>query len=77
MWLKDPKSKEVSVSLTILTTTFILLSLFGMLQALGYINSIGPFNEMFWGAAALYFGRRNISVGGKSFSGGDNATMGQ
>jgi hypothetical protein len=33
---------------------------------LGKVNNVGPFSEMFWGAWALYFGRR-FNMAGKSF----------
>ena len=65
-FVRDPKTKEPSVSLTILLVSLIFV-LAGILNNyfvfLKGINCDAAFN-LFLAAAALYFGR-NLSVGGK------------
>jgi hypothetical protein len=66
-WQNDPNTKLPSVSLTLGLIATILLTTSGILQVLGHVNNVGPFTEMFWGAWALYFGRR-FNIGGKQFT---------
>lgn len=67
VWLNDPKTKEKSVSLTILVYSFILLIVVGVFQVLNKVATTGPFSELFYSSVALYFGRR-LNFGGKVFT---------
>lgn len=62
---KAPGVKSVSLTLSVLMT--IITTTLGIAQALGKIQSLGPFLEMFWSSWALYLGRR-LNINGKSFS---------
>ena len=67
IWIKDPKDGAESVSLTILVSSLLVLTVLGLAQVLGKINTLGPFAELFYSALALYFGRR-LNISGKAFS---------
>lgn len=67
MYLKDPTTGLPSVSLTFLVISFVLLVGFSTANVLEYAKDPGPFLELFYACAALYFGRR-VSIGNKSFS---------
>lgn len=67
MYLKDPVTGIVSVSLTFLVTSFILVVGFSVSNILGYSKDPGPVMDLFYACAALYFGRR-VQVGSKTFS---------
>jgi hypothetical protein len=64
-YLKDPKTKEESVSLTLLIISVIALIVAGVCQVSGVVETTGPFLEFFGINAGLYFGRR-LSIGSKS-----------
>lgn len=64
---KDPKDGGPSVSLTILVVSFICVLVAGTLHMFDKVSSTSLFSEVFYSAAALYFGRR-IGIGGKVFS---------
>jgi hypothetical protein len=67
-WVVDPKTKEESVSLT-LVVVFGLASLFtNILKATGKVDDVAGLNELFYSALALYFSRRNLSFGNKTYS---------
>lgn len=71
IWVKDPKTGELSVSLT-LVVVFSLVALFGMfLEMSGLTNNTSMSFEMFGAASALYFGRKYTSHKGASISGKD------
>lgn len=57
MKLKDSSGKE-STSQGLLLISFWTLWALGILQALGYINTTGPFVELTVMMGSLYFGRR-------------------
>lgn len=64
VWVKDPKTGELSVSLT-LVVVFALVSLFGMfLEMSGVTNNTSMCFEMFGAACGLYFGRKYTSAKG-------------
>lgn len=73
LWLLDPKTKERSVSLTLLVGSGVVLAVCGILQVLGKTQSVGPFSEMFYSCTALYFSRR-LTISGKNYS-SDPATQ--
>lgn len=66
-WMIDPKTKEASVSLTILIISLILLIIAGGLQVAKVVESVSIFPEMFYSSLALYFGRK-MNVSNKLFS---------
>lgn len=68
MWMVDPVSGAKSVSLTMLVIAGALFSGCSLLLVFGRVNTTGPLENFFWGAVALYFGRRNLNINGKSFS---------
>lgn len=61
IWIKDPKSKEDSVSLTLLITTFGICMIATGLEAAGVIKTTSMAFEMFGAASGLYFGRKFTS----------------
>jgi hypothetical protein len=58
LFIKDPKQKEPSVSLTMLVIAFIVAVVAAGLDMAGKVKSTSVTLELFWGVAALYFGRR-------------------
>lgn len=58
LWIKDPKTKEFSVSLTLLVSSFTLNVLAGALEMAGVVKTSAIIEEMFWGMVGLYFFRR-------------------
>lgn len=65
-YLIDPKTKEPSVSLTMLTISFVSLLIGCGLEMTGVIKNTSMLGELFYANTALYFSRR-FSVGNKSF----------
>lgn len=57
-YLKDPKTKEESVSLTLLVVSAALLIVAGGLEMFGVISNTSIFDMFFYSNAGLYFGRR-------------------
>ena len=66
-WVVDPRTKEISVSLTLLMITFLGSIVACGLEMAGKIESTSSIVELFYATTALYFGRR-MSFGGKAFS---------
>lgn len=58
LWITDPKTKEPSVSLSLLIVTFVGTLVAAGLQMAGKIESTSIMTEMFYGNVALYFGRK-------------------
>lgn len=58
MWVRDPKTKEKSVSLTLLMVSFLAIIVCSVAHVFGKLDSTGPLLELFYATAALYFGRR-------------------
>ena len=75
MWITDPRTKLPSVTLTLGVFTLVLLVGVGFLNIYHKVDSVGPFESMFWSSCALYLGRR-INIGGKSYS-SDQANQAQ
>lgn len=70
VWVKDPKSGEASVSLT-LVVIMALVCLFGMgLEMSGLINNTSMAFEMFGASCGLYWGRKWTSSKGQSIGEG-------
>lgn len=67
LFIKDPKQKEPSVSLTMLLIAFIVALVAAGLDMAGKVKSTSVTLELFWGVCALYFGRR-MKVNGKEIS---------
>lgn len=66
IWVKDPKSGDSSVSLTIVVI-MTLVCLFGMaLEITGVTNNTSMSFEMFGAACGLYWGRKWTSSKGAS-----------
>ena len=68
MWLKDPKTNEASVSLTLLAASFILLVIASVANIMGKVESTASLLELFYACAGLYFGRRFSFKGGSGAS---------
>lgn len=66
MWLTDPKTKDKSVSLTLLMISFVGIIISGSLEISGIVNTTSVLPEIFYGCCATYFGRR-IKFGNKEF----------
>lgn len=58
MFVKDPKTKEPSVSLTLLLVSFGGVLLAACMQMAGIISDTSVLTELFYANTALYFGRR-------------------
>jgi len=67
LWLKDPKTNEASVSLTLLMISFLATVVAGVLNMTGIVATTSIFTELTYSCVALYFSRR-FSFNGKSFS---------
>lgn len=63
-YLKDPKTKEPSVSLTFTVVSFLVVLTTIGLQLAKYTDSTSGALELFYGCAALYFSRRFSSARG-------------
>jgi hypothetical protein len=66
LWVADPKTKEGSISLTLLMITFAAALIACGLEIAGVIKSTSSMVELFYANAGLYFGRR-LNIGAKSF----------
>ena len=66
-WVEDPKDNVESVSLSFCVVFGLAALVLNILKATGNVNDTASLNELFWGSMALYFGRRNINIGGKMF----------
>lgn len=69
-WVVDPKTGEVSVSLTMLVVTFIGVLVACGLEMAGVIENTSVMTEIFYASVALYFGRR-FSFKGQEYSSDD------
>lgn len=58
MWIKDPKDKSKSVSLTLLVASFVGLLIASGLEIAGVVETTSGLSELFYSTVALYFGRR-------------------
>jgi len=67
LWLSDPKTKEPSVSLSMLVLTFVGTLAAASLHMAGKVENVSCMTELFYANVALYFGRR-FTVNGKTAS---------
>lgn len=58
MWIKDPKSKEESVSLTLVVIAGILCVIGAGLEMSGIVKSTSILMELYLSSCGLYFGRK-------------------
>lgn len=58
MYLKDPKTNEPSLTLTLMWISFYMLIAGSIAFILGKIDSIGPLLEIYVTNSTLYFSRR-------------------
>ena len=65
-WIEDPKIKKPSVSLSLLSISFVVTVIAGLLQVLGLTESTSIFVELTLTTAGLYFGR-NINFKGDKY----------
>lgn len=68
IWMDDPKTKEPSVSLSMLVLSFAGVLVAACLHMADVVKDTSVMTEIFYANVALYFGRR-FSVGSKSFGG--------
>lgn len=66
IWMDDPKTKEPSVSLTMLVVSFVGVLVAAGLQMSNVIKDTSVMTEIFYANVALYFGRK-FSAGSKSY----------
>lgn len=64
MYLRDPRTKQKSVSLTLLLITFLLALAAIGLEIAGLSKTTSGALELFYANAGLYFGRRFASQKG-------------
>jgi hypothetical protein len=67
IWVADPKTKEPSVSLTMLVSSFVIALIACGLHMAKVVENISSVTELFYATTALYFGRR-FSMNGKTYS---------
>lgn len=67
LWISDPKTKEPSVSLSMLVLTFVATLVAAALNMAEIVKDTSCMTELFYANVALYFGRR-FTVGGKTAS---------
>lgn len=65
-YLRDPKTKEPSVSLTLLVLSFMALLVASTFHITGLVENTSGLNELFITTAGLYFGRRIQTKSGNS-----------
>ena len=63
----DPKTKDASVSLTLLTVSFIAAMTAAWMHMFNKIDDTSIIIEIFYASCGLYFGRK-ININGKTFS---------
>jgi hypothetical protein len=68
MWIADPVNGKKSVSLTMLIVVGLAALVANGLVVLGKASAAAGLNELFYSCMALYYGRRNLNIGGKVFS---------
>lgn len=68
MWVNDPKDGGPSVSLTLLIVFGAAALGANALAVFKQVQSTAGLDNLFFSALALYFSRRNITVGNKSYS---------
>lgn len=64
LWLRDPKSKEPSVSLSLMFISFVALLCASTLHLAKMTENTSSLTELFGITTSLYFGRRFTSKSG-------------
>ncbi len=70
IFLRDPKDKQPSVTLTMLVISFLALLSASTLHLSKFTDHTSSLSELFYACCSLYFGRR-LNFAGKTF---DNAS---
>ena len=58
LWITDPKTKEKSVSLTLMSVAFVALLVASTFHLSGLVENTSSLTELFGICTGLYFGRR-------------------
>lgn len=58
LWLQDPKTKEKSVSLSLMVVSFVALLVASTFHLSGLVQNTSSLTELFGICTSLYFGRR-------------------
>lgn len=58
LWLMDPKTKEKSVSLTLMIVSFVVLLIASTLHISQFTDNTSSLLELFYATAGLYLGRK-------------------
>jgi hypothetical protein len=66
LWIKDPKTKEASVSLSLMVISFTALLAASTLHLAKLTENTSSLTELFVTTAGLYFGRRFQTKSGNS-----------
>lgn len=66
IWMDDPKTKEPSVSLSMLVVSFVGVLVAAGLHMSDIVKDTSVMTEIFYANVALYFGRR-FTAGNKSY----------
>lgn len=64
LWVTDPKTKEKSVSLTLLIASFVVLLAASSLHLTHLTENTSSLLELFYATCALYLGRKFTSKNG-------------
>ena len=64
LWIRDPKTKEKSVSLTMVVISFIGAIVASRLEMYGLADNTGSTLELFYASAGLYWGRKFTTKSG-------------
>jgi hypothetical protein len=70
-WVKDPKNKMPSVTLSLLLVSFTSLLIASTFHISGVTQNTSSLLELFYATSAMYLGRR-FTFAGKSFSADNN-----
>lgn len=67
-WIIDPYTKLPSVSLTLLIVFGFFALGANTLAVFKQVQSTGGLDNLFFACLALYFGRKNVTIGGKTYT---------
>jgi hypothetical protein len=70
LFLTDPKTSQKSVSLTLMMISFLVATIAVLLNIAKVTDNVSSSAELFYGCAALYFGRK-LNFKGNVFSASD------
>lgn len=69
LWLRDPKTKEYSVSLSLMVISFVALLCASTLHLAKMTENTSSLTELFGICTSLYFGRRFQGKSGNTLEG--------